>query len=439
MLRKKYGKYFYLGVTLLSVVIASVVFYLVFSNLGGFLRVLGSILHVCSFLLFGAVFAYLMNPLMSKVEKPLRKLLDRTRLTERVKKILCRAVGIVIALLVLLATIFAIIMLVVPQLIETLKDLLAPEKITGYYNQITGWFDSVTRDSSFGSIIREYGFKLLDNVQAWLTANVFNNIINYLQGFLSGIYNIVYSFILGFVVAIYFLAAKEKFQAQSKKLTVAIFKPKHADRVLELARRTNNIFGGYIVGKLLEALINGILAYIGLLIIGAPYPLLIAAIIGVGIIIPVFGPIIAAVVGGILVLLIDPSKTLWYLLVVVLLMQLDGNLIGPKILGDRLGLSTFWVIFAVAIFGGLFAIPGMIFGLPLFAVLYSVIRDWIERSLKKKGHPLDTDVYYSILCVSDLAQYKKDFGESTVFFSADSFDAEYDPEDDYEYFDPDEG
>ena len=438
MLRKKYGKYFYMGVTLLLVVIASVIFWLIFSNLGAFLAVLGSLLQVTSFLIFGIVFAYLMNPVMTLIEKPVRKLLGRTKLTERAVKTICRSVGIVVALAVLLATMYAIVMLVVPQLISTLQELLTPEKLNGYYTQITGWFTDWTRGTPFESLISRYGGQMLNRVQNWVTTEVGGNLLTYLTSFLSGLYNVVYSFLLGLVVSIYFLASKEKFQAQAKKLVVAVFKPKHADRLFETARRTNSIFGGYIVAKLIEALINGVLAYLAFVIFGIPYPLLIAAIIGVGIIVPVFGPLIAAVVGGLLVLLFQPTGALAYFIIVVALLVIDGNLIGPKLLGDRLGLSTFWVVVAVAVFGGLFHFPGLVFGLPLFAVLYTLIRDWITHSLRKRGRPLDTDAYYSILCVSDLSQHRKDYGEPTVFFSADSFETEYDPEDDYEYFDPDE-
>lgn len=435
MFRKKYGKYIALGVTLLLVVIASVVFYVIFSDLKGFFAVIGSILHVGAFLMYGALFAYLMNPILKPVEAWLLKLLGKTNMTERKAKQLSRAVGVIVAVIVFLLLLAAVFMLIVPQIVVSVNNLFTPENLNSYYDQIIGWADNLFHGTPLEGVVAEHAPKLLTQVQDWLTKEVLGNWTTYLQTIVSGAYNVAYSFFLGLVVAIYFLFSKEIFQAQSKKLVVAVLKTKAADRLLEIARRTNNVFGGYIIGKITEALIIGVLSYLVFLILGIPYATLLAVIQGVGILVPIFGPLISAAVGVLLVLLLSPGHILYFLIAVIVLMLVDGNIIGPKILGDRLGLSNFWVVVIIALFSGMFGLPGLVFGLPVFAVVYSLVCDGIENSLRKKNKPLNTEVYYDIVTVADLGQYRKEFGEPTVFFSEDTFDTEYDPDDDFEYFD----
>lgn len=438
MLRKKYGKYIALGVTLLAVVFVSVIVVVIFTNLKGFFEIISKILSVASFLLYGILFAYLMNPILKLVEPPLLKLLGKTNMTERRVKRLSRAIGVVITLIVFLALLALIFMSIVPQLVETVNDLFIEKDLSTYSDQIITWAKDVTSGTSLEEVAAREVPKLLNDAQNWLTKEVLGNIVYYLRAIVSGVYNVFYSVFLGMVVAIYFLFSKELFQAQAKKIVVAVFKPKHADRLLEVSRRTNTVFGGYIIGKISEALLVGVLSYLVLLILGVQYSTLLAVIQGLGILVPIFGPLIALALGALLVLLLSPGQILYFLITAIVLMFLDGNVIGPKILGDRLGLSNFWVLVVIALFSGLFGLPGLVFGLPIFAIVYSLLRDRVQNSLKKKGRPLDTDVYYSILTVSDLGKHQQEFGEPTVFFSEDTFDTEYDPDDDFEYFDADE-
>ena len=438
MFRKKYGKYIALGITLLLVVLISTIFVVIFTELDGFFAVVSKVFQVGSFLLYGALFAYLMNPILKWVEKQLLKLLGKSKMPEQKVKKLSRALGVIVAVIVFLLLLAAVFLLIVPQIVVSVKDLITPENLNNYYDQIIGWADKVTHGTPLEGVVKEQAPELLTKAEKWLTDEVLGNWTVYLSQIVSGAYNVAYSFFLGLVVAIYFLFSKEIFQSQAKKIVVAIFKTKQADRLLEISRRTNNIFGGYIIGKIVEALIIGVLSYLAFLILGIPYSPLLAVIQGVGILVPIFGPLIAAAVGAVLVLLLSPGHILYFLIAVIVMMLLDGNLIGPKILGDRLGLSNFWVIVIIALFSGLFGLPGLVFGLPIFAIVYSLIRDGVENALRKKNKPLSTEVYYDIVTVADLGQYRREFGEPTVFFSEDTFDTEYDPDDDFEYFDADE-
>lgn len=438
MFRKKYSKYIALGVTLLLVGAISVIMVAIFTNLKGFFEIISTIFKAGSFLLYGVLFAYLMNPILKLVEKPLLKQLQKTKMTERAARRLARAIGVLVSVIFFLLLLAAVVLLIVPQIIVSLQDLITPEKLNNYYNQIIGWADSVTHGTMLEGFVTENAQKWLTDAQTWLTDEVLGKWMELLTAIVSSAYNVAYSFFLGLVVAIYFLFSKELFQSQSKKLVVAALKPKRADRLLEIARRTNNVFGGYIIGKISEALIIGVLSYLVLLIIGVPYRELLAVIQGVGILVPIFGPLIAAGVGMLLVLLLSPAHALYFLIAVIAIMLVDGNIIGPKILGDRLGLSNFWVVVIIALFSSLFGLPGLVFGLPIFAVLYSLLRERIDNALRKKGRPLATEHYYDILTVSDLDKYRREFGEPTVFFSQDTFETEYDAEDDFGYFDPDE-
>ena len=207
---------------------------------------------------------------------------------------------------------------------------------------------------------------------------------------------------------------------------------------MEIGRLANKSLGGFLVGKLIDSLIIGILSYIGMTILRLPYALISSVFVGLTNIIPFFGPIFGIVIGGVLILLQSPMQALYFLIFEFALQQVDGNIIGPRILGDRLGISDFWILVSITVFGGLLGFTGMLLGVPVFTVIYAVIAQNVNEALKKKNLPLRTDVYYTIETVEDLEKYKKEFATSTVFQSADSFETEYDPDDDIEYDNPDE-
>ena len=242
--------------------------------------------------------------------------------------------------------------------------------------------------------------------------------------------------IIGLVVSVYLLIDKERYIAQFKKFLVSILKTKWANRILEIGRFTNQSFGGFMVGKIIDSFIIGLISYVGMLILGLPYPLLSSTLVGLFNIIPFFGPLIGIVPSAILILLQSPIQCLYFLIFEIILQQVDGNIIGPKILGGRMGISGFWVLVSITVFGSVFGFPGMLVGVPVFTVIYALCSEAIDNSLKKKKLSQNTDDYYSILAVEDLAQYDKDYGEPTVFYSGDTFETEYDPDDDFEFDDP---
>ena len=194
---------------------------------------------------------------------------------------------------------------------------------------------------------------------------------------------------------------KEKFKAQSKKLLYTFFSNDRVNIILENTRYTDKVFGGFFAGKLVDSLIIGILCVIFMILFKMPYPLIIAVIVGITNIIPYFGPFIGAIPSALLVLLVDPSKCIGFLIFIFVLQQFDGNILGPKILGSKTGLSSFWVLFSLLIFGGLFGMVGMILGVPLFSILYSFLNGVIKRRLKSKKLPQDSKDYEKLLYISE--------------------------------------
>ena len=206
---------------------------------------------------------------------------------------------------------------------------------------------------------------------------------------ISSLWNIV----LGVIVSIYLLKDKEKFFAISKKITYAVFNREHSYKILELTHRANKIFGKFLGGKILDSFIIAIITFVVLTIFKMPYTLLVTVIVGVTNVIPFFGPFFGAIPSVILVRFVSPIKAFWLLIIILIIQQLDGNVIGPKILGDSIGVSAFWILFALLIAGKFLGLVGMLLGVPLFAFIYSIIKDVTEERLDKKGLPVNTDDY----------------------------------------------
>ena len=219
---------------------------------------------------------------------------------------------------------------------------------------------------------------------------------NFVSSFVSNAVSFLKNVFVGLIAAIYMLSSKDTFAAQSKKLIYSVFEVDTANMILENLRFVHKVFGGFISGKLLDSLIIGVITFFCITILNMPYVLLISVIIGVTNIIPFFGPFIGAVPSTMLILLANldnPLKAVYFVLFILVLQQFDGNILGPKILGDSTGLASFWVLFAILVFGGLFGFVGMIVGVPLFAVIYSAISGLVNKSLRKREMSQKTTDY----------------------------------------------
>ena len=441
---KKDSQYFKLGITLLGVVIASIMFQVVFSNLRGFFDVIRGFTKVISPILYGVAFAYMMNPVMMFVEQRLYRLWAMrpasgsrdAAAVERSRRRVCHVVGIILALALLLVIVYLMIVLVVPTIVENVTAIANPEKIMEYYDQVRTWLLRLLSDSPD---LEQWMMTRLDDVysfaEKWISNLDFSkalvSVTTQVYSALKGMLDVL----LGLVVAVYMLLSKDKFLAQAKKLLVALFSDARCDRLLEIFRRTNKIFGGFVMGKIIDSLIIGIICYVVMTLLSLPYPMLIATIVGITNIIPFFGPLIGAIPSAFLILLIDPLQCFIFVVFIILLQQFDGNILGPHILGDSVGLSSFWILISITVFSGIFGFAGMVLGVPVFAVLYMLLSDFVTRRLRKKGKPQQTAYYSGITCVEDieLARKAQEYAAEHHAFHEDDPDVEtYDLDDELE-------
>ena len=242
-------------------------------------------------------------------------------------------------------------------------------------------------------------------MEDWLRADLVTAMGNVVTAITTGVIDAVmfiFNLLVGIVVAIYVLIDKEKFLGESKKLVYTLFKAETGDSIIDTARHGHKIFGGFLYGKILDSAIVGLITFIVLTILKTPYSLLVSVIIGVTNIIPFFGPFIGAIPSAILILLADPLQGLYFIIFVIILQQVDGNIIGPKILGNTTGISEFWVTFALLLFGGIFGFLGMIIGVPAFAVIYYVIVQLMNKKLTLKGLPTESAIYREAENMDDL-------------------------------------
>lgn len=431
-------KYFKWGLTAFLVIVAAILFWIVFSNLSGFYDLILEFADIISPVLFGCLFAYLMNPLMEFVRKKVDKLLaKKTKWSDKIKARVSLIAGLTAAVIIFVAALYAIVALIVPNLISSLNELLQKEKLESYYHTIEGWFSGLLS----GTGVKKWFFDNIDNVLQFALDKLNSiDIASIISGLTSSVYSVVmgvFNALLGIVAAIYILIYKKQLCSQTKKIVVSVFNAQHANRLFEIARRTNRIFGGYVIGKIMDAAIVGVVTYIAMIIMGLPYAPLIATLVGVTNIIPFFGPIIGAVPSVLLLLIERPINALYFGIFIIILQAIDGNILGNRILGEKLGISDLWVLVAILLFGGIFGVSGMLLGVPIFAVLYTLIADGVNNRLKRRRYPTDSDEYYMLKNVEDLPVEALPSYSFVSVEPAYDMHAEPDDEDDY-YSDYDE-
>ncbi len=393
-------KYLYWGITAVSVIAVSLFIILLIFRGGAFRQAMARAVSICMPVLNGLVLAYLFIPILNFFEGLiLKRLLHRKRqeLSSKGKGLL-RAASIILTLIMVFTVAYAFFSIILPQIFFSIRSIAAQFPV--YVNNLTSWLAKVLEDNpeleaQVGDIINKYTPEL----RAWMNDSLIpqiNEAIKAVSGYAFGVLKAVWNLILGLIISVYLMASKERFVGQVKKTVYAALSIQHGNALIQDVRFIHRTFGGFISGKLLDSLIIGILCFAGTTLIGTPYAILISVIVGVTNIIPFFGPYLGAIPSGLLILMIDPVQCLYFLLFILILQQFDGNILGPKILGDSTGLSSFWVIFSITIFGGFLGIPGMVIGVPTFAVLYAFLRRRVNRSLKKKELPTGTGEYVEL-------------------------------------------
>lgn len=392
----------------LLIVCGGILFYYILFHFDNLKDRLGYLLSVFTPLFTGIAIAYILNPVMRFIEKricyPLwNKIKKQKDHIYKREALVIRIMGVILTIGVFLAMIYAIIMSIVPQIVNNIADLINKIPSFDYYALLKGVLPVDTGILEDMSTVSE---NLINN---------FGSVLNQLTPILDGVMKTTYTlidyaspvfkslmnFLIGIIFSIYLLFDKERYAAQSKKLVYACLKRETANNLINNLRYSDRIFGGFITGKVIDSIIIGVLTYIGVLIIKTNVPVLIAVVIGVTNVIPYFGPFIGAIPCGLIVLMDDPKKCLIFLIFILLLQQFDGNILGPKILGSSIGLNGFWVVFAITVFSKLFGVVGLFLGVPIFAVVYSAIRTLINKRLEIKHMPVETDYYVKSDFIAD--------------------------------------
>lgn len=359
----------------------SILFFFLIYRFQGFGDAISKLTGILMPFIYGAVIAYLLKPVCNCVEDFLRRLLPEKMGTA------ANMLAVTISLLFGILVVYALIMMIVPQLITSVTTLYYTAR-----NNLNDFVDWASHQEIIASNQKLLDFieTSYDNLQDTLDNLVRTKLIPSMQSLLSGAALGVMSFvtflkniIIGVIVSVYLLASRKKFGQQCKMILYSLIKPRWADIILEEILYADKMFGGFINGKILDSAIIGVLCYIACLIFKFPSALLVSVIIGVTNVIPFFGPFIGAIPATLLILIQNPIKALWFVLFVLVLQQVDGNIIGPKILGNTTGLSSFWVLFAILLFGGLWGFVGMIIGVPLFAVIYDVLKKFVFHGLRR--------------------------------------------------------
>ena len=350
-------------------------------------------------IIIGLAMAFLMNPMMLFAEKRLLKVfMKKSKKQERTAKNV-RLVSTLFSLVVLWGIIIVFLVAVLPELYNTVWYLA--NHITEQIYGVLDWANEITggryEEAILGAKNDEkiaYGIQTaVDFIRNYLDLEDQDKLIKIATSVGYGVGKFLVNIIIGIFVSVYILLEKEKFKGQVKKIIYGACPAKIGNVVMEVLRKTNSIFYGFIIGKIIDSFIIGLICYVVMKIIDMPYPMLTSVIIGVTNIIPVFGPYIGAVPTVIIIFLTDPRMGIYFLIFVLILQQLDGNLIGPKILGDSTGISSFWVVLAIVVGGSLFGFLGMLLGVPTVAVIYYICGRISKYLLRKRNLPEDTGEY----------------------------------------------
>ena len=346
----------------------------------------GRLIDVLKPFIYGFVIAYLLKPVVDAVEKAVKDIIEKLF---RKKVEGCRGVSIAITFVILVVVITLMFCAIIPGLITSIKVLIV--KVPRSLREFEYWLTALIGEglgndlvSSLTGTIENAYEHIYESIQKFLLPNL-ENIVSQVAGGFGGMLGVLKNVIIGCVVAIYMLASWEKFGAQARIMLYGLVSEKPADWIYNELKLTNRLFGGFISGKLVDSAIIGVICFVVCALLNMPYALLVSVIVGITNIIPFFGPYLGAVPSAILILTESPYKCVIFIVFIIILQQIDGNVIGPKILGDKVGVSSFWILFAILFFGSYWGVIGMIVGVPLFGVIYDLMKRIINFGLTKHG------------------------------------------------------
>lgn len=403
MKRKIQNEYIYWGITALSVIALGILFYFTILRFDNIIKIIGKILYIFRPLLYGIIIAFILTQSFNFFNRKFIKLLSkRSKDTIKVKKE-SKIISISISILILLLILFWIFYLLIPKLLISVVGIveMLPDSIV----KVESWLENILKGNpAIENIILTMINDSSKSILSYLSEGILpkmENIVTTVTVGLNGMYEFLRDFTIGIVFSVYLLINKNKYVSEMKKFIYTFLGIKKGNSLLQGARYSYKIFNGFIKGKLLTSVALGIVCYIAMILFKMPYAALISLIVAITNIIPFFGPIIGWVPGVILLLLINPIQALYFTIIIIVLQQIEGNILSPKIVGDSIGLSGFWVLFSIMIFGGIFGLVGMIIGVPIFAIFYHFASYQLKKYLAKKDLPSETADYEDLKYIDE--------------------------------------
>ena len=413
MKNKRYQPYAAAGLTAFLVIAAAIILNFLITRHDTVFAFLGTVAHILRPIFMGMVLAFLLLPVHRMIMQFIFSIVPESQTKKPLFQRLANYIAILTSLALAALLIYILLAMLLPQLYYSIIGFI--QSIPGHIEDIQIWLRTFLEDNpTIQSTVLYYYNEAAASLQQWLSSDILpnlesattaiswirNEVFPSLTGMVVGLSTLVSAttqlltdLLIAVIASVYLLARKDIFAAQSKKIVYSILPTKWGDLVVAETRSAYRILSGFINGKLLDSLIIGIICFVGCRIFQFPYPALVATIIGVTNVVPFFGPFIGAVPCSILIFLVSPIQCVYFVLFILALQQFDGNILGPKILGDSTGLASFWVLFSILLFGGLFGFAGMVMGVPVFAMLYSIARRLVYRGLQKRGLSIETGDY----------------------------------------------
>ena len=408
-------KYIGYGVTSFLVICGSLLFSYILYNNKIISAGIGRFFMISMPIIYGLVFAYLLTPVINFIEyKIMFPILLKIKLMKEIpngkKPKYIRISSILITYILVVFMFYGFYQLLYDQILGNIQTIV--QQFPTYADNFNNWLSEMLKNNpEIEATVTMYFKEYSNEINNWLSNDfmptinsMIKSISNNFLGILSGVFNIfksVYHMLIGMIISVYVLATKESFSSQSKKLIYSVFENEKANKVITVFRFVHRTFNGFLGGKIVDSIIIGFLCFGGLSLLKMPFPVLISVIIGVTNIIPFFGPYFGAIPSAFLILMVNPIQALYFLIFILALQQLDGNVIGPKILGVSTGVSGFWIICSITVFGGLFGLIGMLIGVPTIAVVLAGFRYFMNKRLEQKNMPIESMEYLNVEEVND--------------------------------------
>lgn len=396
----KNNRYFRLGLTLFAVIAAAMLLYYAIFHMDSLKTAAGALIHVAIPLIYGAVMAYLFHPVVDFFERQIFGRLLRALHREcppGMKKAI-RLVSVFLTLFAVLLCIYGLMAMLIPEVINSITSIA--DNFPRYIDNIQKWTANVLKDNpelagSVNELFNKYSVKL----ETWMTNDMLPQLNSVLREFSVGVVGVVVflkNILLGLIISVYILYSKESLIGTAKKGLYGIFSVRTANQIIRDTQYIDNAFGGFLLGRILDSAIIGVLCYLGTTLLGMPYALLISVIVGVTNVIPFFGPYLGAIPSTLLIFIVSPLQAVYFVIFILILQQFDGNLLGPMILRGVTGLTSFLVIVSIIIGGGLFGIIGMLAAVPVCVVLCTVLRNFLNERLRRRGLSRENEYYIGI-------------------------------------------